>query len=293
VNDSPELLEEMFTRSVAAGAHAIVSSGFRGDEEVVDNAGLGDIPAPDNQEWMKTLKLTSQKAADYMVELADRLGVKYWTRTQCAVTYLLGKKRSLNPYYMAPDFADCQRCPLSASCVGVAQFVQPVQGSIELLEHLGFQVEVHSASERYKKCDVKVRSECSLCCSNCPIAPEQLGAPYVNVRNHEGQVPSWGEMSLARFLTGVLATDPSIKPGENSNVVLHPRFNVPNGKNGEGSLYLVNSWCIWSEYLAPTHCLRCSYCFLPMFQEVLPPEKQITVGMSPSRLLDLEGAFAY
>lgn len=291
-NDSPEVLSEIFHRSVEAGAHAIVSSGFRGDQQVIDSAGLKDVPAPDQQEWMKTLKLTAQKAAEYMVELSDHLNIPYWTRTQCAVSHLLGKKRSLNPYYMAPDFADCQRCPISASCTGTAQFVQPVPGSIELLEHLGFKVEVHTASERYKKCDVKVRSQCSLCCTNCPVAPAQMGVPYVNIRNHKNEVPSWGEMSFARFITGgLLATEPSIPPGENSNVELHPRFLMPGGKNGEGSLYLINSWSVWSEYLSANKCLRCSYCFLSMFEDILPPELSVTVGMSPARILDLEGVF--
>jgi hypothetical protein len=289
LNDSPQIISEMFHRSADAGAHAIVSSGFRGDEKVVNEAGLQGIPAPDNQQWMRTLKLTPQSSAELMVELADQLQLPYWTRTQCAVTYLMKRKRSLNPYYIAPKFVGCERCPLADSCAGAAQFVQPVPGSVELLKYLGFQVEVHTASERYQKCPVEIRSECSLCCTNCPTAPNQLGIPYINIRNYKGEVPSWGEMSFARFLTGgMLATDPSIPPGENSNVILPPRFKVPDGSNGAGALYLTNSWAIWSSYVPRDKCLKCSYCFLPMFEENLPPEYRITVGMSPSRLLDLE-----
>lgn len=291
INDSPEIIREMFERSVNAGAQAIVSSGFRGDASVVESAGIGHIPAPDAQDWMKTLKLTPQQTAEFMVQLAASLNIPYWTRTQCAVAYLSGKSRSLNPYYVAPSFVGCDRCPLQNSCAGAAQFIQPVPGSVELLRYLGFQVEVHTASERYQCCNVEIRSQCKLCCTNCPKVPD-MGAPYINIRAHNGSMPSWGEMSLARFLTGgLLATDPLIPPGENSNVRLHPRFAMPDG-NGEGVLYGVNSWMVWSEYVPASKCLKCSYCFLSMFENVLPPELQVTVGMSPSRILQLEQVMA-
>lgn len=285
INDSPELIREMFERSIAAGCHAIVSSGFRGDEKVVASSGLSDIAAPDGQQWMKTLKLTPKVTADFMENLARSLRVSYWTRTQCAVAALSGKQRSLNPYYLAPVFAGCANCSLANSCALQAQFVQPIPGSVDLLRHLGFHVEIHTASERYSKCQVEVRSQCSLCCTNCPVAPANMGVPYINVRSWDGSHPSWGEMSFARFLTGgMLATDPTIPPGENSNIRLHPRFQLGNG-NGNGELYAVNSWLVWSEYVPASKCLKCSYCFLSMFKDVLPPELSVTVGISPSRIL--------
>lgn len=289
INDGVDTITEIFERSVNAGCHAIVSSGFRGDERVVGEAGLKNTPAPDNQTWMKTLKLTPQVTAEFMVDLANKLQIPYWTRTQCMVAYLTGKKRALNPYYLAPKFVQCDRCPLALTCAGTAQFVQPVPHSVELLRYFGFQVEVHTASERYRQCPVQIRSDCQLCCSNCSSAPESLGVPYINIRNYKGEVPSWGEMSFARFLTGgMLATDPSIPPGENSNINLHPRFVMPDGCHGAGAMYCLNSWSAWSEYIPANKCLKCSYCFLSMFEDVLPPELQITVGMSPVRILELE-----
>lgn len=91
------------------------------------------------------------------------------------------------------------------------------------------------------------------------------------------------------FLTGgMLATDPFISSGENSNIRLHPRFKMPDGRNGEGGLYGVNFWLVWSEYVPANKCLKCSYCFLSMFSDILPPEYQATVGMSPSRIFDYE-----
>jgi hypothetical protein len=281
LNDDPRVIKEMFTRSVDAGCHAVVSSGFRGDEQVVRDAGMQGISAPDNQEWMRTLKITPQATSGYMRELAQWLKVPYWTRTQCAVTALSEKKRSLSPYYNAPNFVDCNSCPISDSCAGTAQFVQPVPHSVELLRYLGFQVEVHTASERYQKCAVEVRSQCSLCCTNCPKAPD-MGMPYINIRTWDNKMPSWGEMSFARFITGgMLATDPAIPPGENSNIRLHPRFGLAN------DLYAVNSWMVWSEYIPKNKCLKCAYCFLSMFQDVLPPELQVTVGMSPVQILEI------
>ena len=289
VNDSPEQLTDLVTRSIDAGAHAIVSSGFRGDAEVVERTGLQDVEAPDSQFWSRTLKITSNRASDHLRETAERLGVPYWTRTLCTVAALRGQERSLNPYYLAPRFVGCDRCSLKETCAGRAQFVQPKAGSVELLRHLGFQVEVHTATERYRQCDVQRRQDCSLCCTNCPTAPASYGVPYINIRTWDGQVPTWGEMSFARFLTGgMLATDPAIPPGEDSRVRLHPRFSSSNGLSGEGSLYGVNSWMVWSEYVPWNKCLRCRYCFLSMFEDVLPPEFNVTVGVSPVRILDKE-----
>lgn len=282
LNDSPELITEMFTRSVDAGCHAIVSSGFRGDEQVVSDAGMQNISAPDGQSWMRTLKITPKSTSELMRNLATTLKIPYWTRTQCAASVLMGKKRALNPYYNAPKFVDCLHCPISDSCASVAQFIKPAPHSIELLEYLGFKIDVHTASERYQKCPVEVRSECSLCCTNCPKAPD-MGMPYLNIRTHDGGFPSWGEMSFARFITGgMLATDPLIPPGENSNIRIHPRFELPN------QLYGVNSWMVWSEYVPANKCFDCKYCFLSMFKDVLPPEYQVTVGMSPVQILQHE-----
>jgi hypothetical protein len=280
VNDSPETITEMFTRSVDSGCHAIVSSGFRGDEQVVMDAGLEDVPAPDDQKWMRTLKLNSQASAKLMRELATQLNIPYWTRTQCAVSALMGKKRSLNPYYNAPGFVDCASCPIQGTCEGTAQFVKPLPHSIELLEYLGFQVEVHTASERYQKCPVEIRSQCSLCCTNCPKAPD-MGMPYINIRGWDGSYPTWGEMSFARFLTGgMLSTDPLVPPGEGGKVRFHPKFE------GKFNLYGINSWMAWSEYVPANKCFDCKYCFLSMFKDVLPPEYQVTVGMSPVQILN-------
>ena len=289
VNDSPETIERIFRRSVEAGCHAIVSSGFRGDDETVDFAGLGAIEAPDGQHWSKTLKLTPQTTSDFMVALAEELKVLYFTRTMCCVAVLSGMERSLNPYHIAPNFVGCDRCPIKATCHDMAQFIQPKKGSIELLQHLGFNVTVHTAAERYKRCNVEKRQECNLCCTNCPIAPASFGTPYVEMTTWDGQMPSWGEMSFARFVTGgMLCTNPSIQPGEFSEVRLHPRFDEPHGSTGESGLYGVNSWLIWSEYVPQQKCFKCTYCFLRMFEEQLPDELQGTVGCSPVRILQRE-----
>lgn len=289
VNDSPELVRMMFERSISAGANAVVSSGFRGDANIIQSAGMSAVEAPDGQFWSKTLKLTPQVTSDLMRELAVELGVPYWTRTACAVSALSGFKRSINPYHLAPAFGGCVACPLKSSCADTAQFHRPEAGAVELLRHLGFLVEEHTASARYSRCEVERRQDCSLCCTNCPKSPD-MGAPYINVRAYDGSIPSWGEMSFARFLTGgMLATDPAIKPGENSNVRLHPRFRAPDGRSGVGGLYGVNSWMVWSEYLPKSKCLGCKYCFLAMFEETLPLELQVTVGCSPSSILDWEG----
>ena len=287
MNDNAETIADMFRRSKEAGCHAIVSSGFRGDDKVIASTGLEKNSAPDGQFWMRTLKIISNSAADFMVELAADLNTPYFTRTQCAVSYLSGKKRSLNPYYLAANFAGCSRCPLQDTCAEVVRIVQPKEGSIELLRHLGFKVTLHTPQSRFEQCSVSIRSQCSLCCTNCPTAPS-FGVPWIELRSWDGSFPSWGEMSFARFLTGgMLVTHPDIPPGEHSGIRLHPRFKIPDG-NGEGELYGVNSWLVWSEYLPKNKCFKCSYCFLDMFEEDLPKELKVTVGMSPSKILNLE-----
>jgi hypothetical protein len=289
INDDPQIIRRIFQKSVDAGCHAIIPSGFRGNDEVVHSTGLSSIKAPDGQHWSKILKLTPQNTSDFMRSLADELCVPFWTRTMCAVAALSGDSRSLNPYHLAPKFVGCDKCLLKTTCHDSAQFQQPLPGSVDLLRYLGFRVEIHTASERYQRCDVQQRQQCILCCTNCPVAPANYGVPYINIRNYKGEIPSWGEMSFARFLTGgMLATDPNINPGENSNIHFHPRFNIPDGTNGEGGMYGVNSWMIWSEYRAKENCFNCSYCFLSMFNDVLPPEYRVTVGMSPVRILEYE-----
>lgn len=236
---------------------------------------------------MKTLKLTPQATAEFMVAKSAELQIPYWTRTHCAVAYLSGTKRSLNPYYIAPSFVGCDSCMIKSTCAQTAQYIEPLPNSLELLKYLGFEIEVHSASENYKNCDVQIRSQCQLCCTNCPVAPASYGVPYINIRTYNGEIPSWGEMSLARFLTGgVLATDPNIPPGENSQIRLNPKFDLPNGSRGEGNLYGVNSWMVWSEYVPKDKCFGCTYCFLSMYKDILPEEFQKTVGMSPSRIFN-------
>lgn len=289
-NDRPEVLRPLLERAADAGAHAVVSSGFRGDEETVEATGLADVEAPDGQHWSRTLKITSQATSDWLVEETTRLRLPYWTRTSCAVAALRGDRYGVNPYHMAPKFVGCERCPLQATCMGGAQFRGPAPGSVDLLRHLGFEVTEHTPAARYSRCEVQRRQSCSLCCTNCPVAPASFGVPWLQVRQGGG-LPSWGDMSFARFVSGgMLCTDPDIKPGEDSRVSLHPRFRVPDGTSGVGPLYAVNSWCVWSEYLPMEQCLRCSYCFLRMFRDQLPEAMRKTVGCSPSQVLSWEAA---
>lgn len=288
INSSQEIIEYMFKKSIESGAHGIVSSGFRGDQNVVDATGIGMIEAPDSQKWSRTLKLTPQATSDFMSSLAKELNVPYHTRTLCMVARLNKDSHSLNPYHMAPNFYECNSCPLKTTCKDGAQFRQPLPGSLDLLKDFGYDVTFKSAGENYKTCEVSRRQDCSLCCTNCQIAPLNFEVPYINIRTKDGELPSWGDMSFSRFITGgILSTDPDIPPGETSNVQLdNDLFDIPDGKTGEGNLYGVNSWLCWSEYVPKNKCLKCSYCFLDMFEDVLPPELDVTVGLSPSSLLD-------
>lgn len=286
LNDTPEVLAPLIQRAVDSGAHAVVSSGFRGDEATVAATGLTNTPAPDGQYWSKVLKIASQSISDWLVEETGRLAVPYWNRTACAVAALSHHAHSVNPYHMAPGFVGCSRCPLQSTCAAPAPLRGPRPGSVDLLRRLGYRVVEHTPAARFERCNVQKRQSCTLCCTNCPTAPEKFGVPWVQVRGFDGGLPSWGDMSFARFLTGgVLATDPLIQPGEDSNVRWAPHIQVPDGTQGVGGIYAVNSWTVWSEYLPANKCLRCKYCFLGMFEDSLPPAMTRTVGCSPAQVL--------
>ena len=190
------------------------------------------------------------------------------------------------PYHLAPHFAGCDSCVLNESCREAADERVPFAESLELLRHLGYRVSFHPTRQPFRSCDVELRTACELHCTNCTAAPDRFGVPFVHLSRWDGSVPSWGDLILARFITGgMLVTNERLGSREESHVVLHPRFTLPEGSRGEGPLYATTSWLMWSEYLPKDVCFRCSYCFVGMYKDHLPQARLGTVGLSPVRLL--------
>jgi hypothetical protein len=269
VNDSRELLASLVERAAAAGCHAVVSSGFRGDPEIVASSGFD--AATDDHKWMPSVKILPRASEAWLREVCGHNAVKFWTSTTCAVSALRGERHALAPYHMAPQFAGCDTCELNTTCRGEAAQRAPIEDSLDLLRYLGYRVAFYPVRSRYRSCDVEIRTSCELHCSNCTRAPEDFGVPFVHLSTWDGGVPSWGDLILARFVTGgLLCTNQGLSPREESHITLHPRFRLPNGQDGAGPLYGTTSWLMWSEYLPASECFKCSYCFVGMYGEHLP-----------------------
>jgi hypothetical protein len=288
VNDSTEGLLNLMKKAKDHGAHAAVSSGFRGTSSIVDHSGFAHNGIQKNGDWLPSVKLHSTSTETILRKYAEELDIGFWTGTACAVAALGAKKHSLAPYHQASHFAQCDSCSLKNTCHDLRLSQRPKKDSLELLRYLGYQAEFYPANLSAKQCNVGIRSNCSLHCTNCPRAPEDFGAAHVLLKLWDGGTPSWGDLCLARFLTGgLLCTNPNLSPTEESNISLHPRFKIPN--LGAGSLYATTSWLMWSEYLPKEQCFRCSYCFVGMYKNQLPAPMQGTVGMSPIEILNFLG----
>ncbi len=284
VNDSPELLKGLVEKAHFAGCHAVVSSGFRGAESIVEDSGFKERHKKWEHGWLPSVKLHTNDMESFVRTLCREQGIGFWTGTSCAVSALRGEAQSRSPYHIAPQFAGCETCSIRDTCYGTRMTMKPKPGSLELLRFLGFRVSFDSPDPTKAPCPVTVRSQCSLHCTNCTRSSD-FGYPTVRMRRWNGTPPSWGDLCLGRFLTGgMLCTDSELSDKEESTIALAPQFALAN--KGAGSLYATTTWMMWSEYLPKEKCFKCSYCFVGMYKDSLPAPMQGTVGISPVRLLE-------
>ncbi len=284
INDSHEILGDIVAKSAENGCHAVVASGFRGDNSVISDSGLQSFPGFDDIKWLPQVKLMKPEITEYLQKECEKLGIGFWRSTHCSIAGLQ-HSHTLSPYYLAPQFAGCDTCSIKEVCAQGTR--KPPEGAIELLRYFGYNATFHDRVQPPLLCNVSVRSNCKYHCLNCPATPK-YGVPYIEITRWDGTAPSWGDLSLARFLSGgtpCVGINNS-SPFEDSTVGFHPRFHFKKDSE-EGSPYLTTSWFMWSEYLPKNKCFRCSYCFVGMYKEHLPLPMMGTVGMSPVRLLNI------
>lgn len=282
LNDGLEELATLFKRAADSGADAIVASGIKAAEEGhLGYPGLDASPPADGQGWTTERKVIAYNVEQALHELADKVGMQFFRRTQCAVAFLSDAKRSLQPYDLAPQHSGCEWCPLKTSCAERSAETTPAQGALELLDALGYEVEFRPAGADFARCQYGAteRHECDECCTTCD---ELKSAPWIDVKSTPtGATPAWGDFALVRFLAGgVLA----YSSGE------HTRNGTINIATGT-PLYAVNSWLLWGDTLPWERCYRCTYCFLPK-QFNGEKVEVTTVGANPSVLLDYLGITA-
>lgn len=283
VNDSYENLSSIIQEAASNGAHAIVTSGFRGDETIVSESGF-ELATTEHTDWLPSVKLNQHMTEDTLRACAATAKIGLWTGTACAVAALNGDSHSMAPYHLATQFGGCSHCELKHTCADSALARGPRSGSLELLGFLGYHAKFVQAKKSPELCDVLQRSDCPQHCTNCTNAATRFGTPHIILERWDGTVPSWGDLCLARFLTGgMVCTHPQLSSKEESTITLSPRFGFSS--NGAGSLYATTSWLMWSEYLPREQCFGCSYCFVGMYKDRLPAPMKGTVGASPVRIL--------
>lgn len=282
LNDSLEQLTTLIKRAADAGAHAVVASGIKSDEEgKIGYRGFDLVPSPsDGQSWTKERKIIAYKVEQALHELACKAGITFFRRTQCAVAYLSRRKRSLQPYDLSPQHSGCMYCPIKETCADETTVLSPSCGSIELLELLGYDVNFHPSRLGFVRCgyNTEERHQCDDCCTTCDELLNN-GVPWLDLKSTpSGNPPSWGDFALIRFLTGGVLTYSSRE---------HTREGTINAKTSK-RLYAVNSWILWGDSLPWEKCFRCSYCFLPQYhgKELPDPSTFETVGDNPAVLLE-------
>lgn len=279
LNDGLEELAVLLKRAADSGAHAIVASGIKAAEEGhLGYPGLDAAPPADGQGWTTERKVIAYNVEQALHGLANNVGLPLFRRTQCAVAYLSGAKRSLQPYDLAPQHSGCEWCPLKGTCTDRSSEMVPTQGALELLDTFGYDVEFHPASDTFSRCTYAAteRHKCDDCCTTCD---ELKSAPWIDVKSTPtGATPSWGDFALVRFLTGGVLTYSSGEHTRDGTV------NIPT----ETPLYAVNSWTLWGDSLPWDECFRCIYCFLPK-QFNGEKVQTNTVGANPAVLLEYLG----
>lgn len=267
-NTSPEIIDTIFRRLGEAGCEAAVAAGFRGDDHLV-----AEMQPEQVVQWVIRVKQMTPAIWQAVSESSRRHGIQLFTRTSCAVDYLLGNKQTYNPYFTSPRLVKCEAvgCPLRATC-GKGR-IEPRAGSLEFLRHLGYEVEYREGAygcEAQQLCHVEPhnRLACKSCCTTCFM----LGSnPHIEVG---GQV-NLGDLTFIRFVSGILASQPGCRDTGALDVgtVRFPAFSHLEG------MQCLNSW--WPIARVGRKCFDCRYCI-----EKYYGSQRTEIGFSPVRLLE-------
>lgn len=266
-NTDEVTLTKMFDGITESGCNTVVVSGFRGDESMVQKMS----PDP-NVDYVMRVKVMPPEVYETVKRLAEERGVQLFTRTACAVAAVTGETTPYNPYYNSPNLVKCKElnCPLQATC-GPAEV--PREGSVEMLQAMGFDVEFKPGENGRKLCGVSGadRLKCPSCCTTCYFT---TGIPHIEVRGES----SLGDLSFIRFVTGMMAMQNGCRDTGDQNVggVNFPKFPEVAGAQA------LNSW--WPIARNMDKCFGCEYCVVSEYytQNVGGNE----VGFTPADLID-------
>lgn len=267
-NTSEDVINSMFDRISNTGCKNIVVAGLRGNDNILANS---KIKEEEIDKWSLRVKIIPKDVRSHIENNKHRHPeLKVFERTSCAVSYVLGKERSYNPYWFSPQLAKCNECALIESCYRKQDSFTVNEHDIELANFLGYDVE-HVNIGDFPMCKTipEKRTECISCCTGCFILERDAMEikPFNNI--------TLGDVSLLRLLTS--------KHVFCKNVIDSGASDVARPQNPylqDYNLYLLNSW--WSYSNNIKKCYGCTYCIVPTYKN-----DEHEYGILPEKLYDL------
>lgn len=260
-NTSEEVIARIFRRLRKAGCEIACVSGFRGDPNLIEQVN------PDNKEsWV--LRVKQMTGFDSVVRIAKENKIRLFTRVNCAVSYLTGRKKPFNPYWGSPQLVRCNSidCPLQKTCGPT----NPDPVLLEWLQSIGFDLEYQPAPQQQCKFQADNRLDCTSCCTTCFVTQQ----PRVLVKNAQ----TLGDLTFCRFiLGGALCIRPGMIDGGTKDVG-HVKILLESLTDKQ-PLHCLNSWWVWANQLEK--CFGCTYCISTLYQN------NGQIGCTPIELLNL------
>lgn len=257
-NTSEEVINRIFSRLQAVGCEVACVSGFRGDVSLIEQVN------PDNAvEWV--LRVKQMTGFDQILRIAKENGIQLFTRVNCAVSFLVGRDKPLNPYWGSPQLVRCAEigCPIRATCGPN----DPDNEILGWLRQAGYDVEYQPALRQTCGFQADTRLECQSCCTTCFVQRQ----PRVIVYNAE----TLGDLTFCRFvLGGTLCVKPGMIDGERKDVGHVTKIQ----EQAKMSVHCINSWFVWANQL--DNCFGCKYCVSSLYPNKGP------VGCVPVELLN-------
>ena len=241
-NTSPGTIDHIISNLAKVHADAVCLSGFRGDDELVN-----DMSPDDKLEWTMRVKLLSKDVYERFKVGAEANNMHLFLRTACAVAYVLGLKSPFNPYYNSPNLCKCSElnCPLLSTC---KRSTDVKDGSLEFLSFLGFDVEIQY-KDGNELCYVEGdnRLGCLSCCTTC----YNLKVPRLYVKNKDINL---GTLTFIRFLTGMLTVQDNVRDFGDKDIGFVKLPNFPEIDD----FVCLNTWAAYSQH--GNKCFDCTYC---------------------------------
>ena len=257
-NTTPEIVNKIFSNLKNAGCKIACVSGFRGDSSLIEQVN------PDNAiEW--TLRVKQMTGFDMILETAKAYDIRVFTRVNCTVSYLTGRKKPFNPYWGSPQLVRCDaiECPLRDTCGPV----EPDRDIMKWLEDVvGYELEYEPDSKKTCSYATDTRLNCVSCCTTCFVQKQ----PRVIVKNAK----TLGDLAFCRFvLGGTLCIKDGMVDGGGKDVGHVTKIQ----EKTKFPVHTINSWFVWATQLKK--CFDCRYCISTLY-----PNKEL-VGCPPVELL--------